>query len=92
MPYQLAVPIGNVSVHGGVLEHSMHVSIDYLLRNYGVDEMLWCAMDDLMRTWSDMFTVDSKEEKVTVHGVAQRVVSDQEEYTTNGGTWAQRTC
>ena len=41
VPYQLAVPIGNVSVHGGVLEHSMHVSIDYLLRNYGVDEMLW---------------------------------------------------
>ena len=47
VPYQLAVPTGNVTVatatsrRDAVFDHSMQISIDYLLRNYNVDNMLW---------------------------------------------------
>jgi hypothetical protein len=38
----LRAPTGNVTVSGSSrFAHSMAVSIDYLLRNYEVDNMLW---------------------------------------------------
>jgi hypothetical protein len=47
VPYQLDVPTGNVTLataasrRDAVFDHSMQISIDYLLRNYDVDNMLW---------------------------------------------------
>ena len=42
VPWQLVAPTGNVTVaQNGVLARSMEVSVDYLLRNYEVDDMLW---------------------------------------------------
>ena len=42
VPHQLAAPTGNVTVaRDGVLGRSMEISVDYLLRNYHEDNMLW---------------------------------------------------
>jgi hypothetical protein len=39
---QLVTPTGNVTLaRGGRLDSSMEISVDYLLRNYEVDNMLW---------------------------------------------------
>ena len=42
VPTLLSTPRGNVTVSAdGVFGRSMAISLDYLLRNYRVDEMLW---------------------------------------------------